>query len=256
MRTRTKTAITVAALVAGTALFIGTPGAIATQGQALLAGQDNTALHRTMVVNTPYMSLQDCDANDQFGLVGCGNYGVAGEGIYGGVSGHSDQHLGVLGTGSIGVLGDGFERGVLGEASDGGTGVFGHNRGTTGNGVWGQTGGVGSGVYGQATTNGVGVFGDSQSGPGLQGRSASGPALRVLGKATFSRSGIVTVAAGTASKTVSLAGVTTASMVIATAQQNGSVFVKAAVPAGGSFKLWLTGNAPAGGLKVAYFVLN
>jgi hypothetical protein len=38
-----------------------------------------------------------------------------------------------------------------------------------------------------------------------------------------------------------------------------SVSVKAAVPAvpsNGSFRILLTGNAPAGGLKVAYFVLN
>ena len=45
-------------------------------------------------------------------------------------------------------------------------------------------------------------------------------------------------------------------MVVATAQQNGTVLVKAAVPAGGSFTIFLTGNAPGSGLKVAYFVLN
>jgi hypothetical protein len=45
-------------------------------------------------------------------------------------------------------------------------------------------------------------------------------------------------------------------MVVATAQQNGSVFVKAAVPAAGSFTIFLNGNAPAGGFKVAYVVLN
>ena len=35
-----------------------------------------------------------------------------------------------------------------------------------------------------------------------------------------------------------------------------SVSVKAAVPGGGSFTIFLTGNAPAGGLRIAYFVLN
>ena len=45
-------------------------------------------------------------------------------------------------------------------------------------------------------------------------------------------------------------------MVLPTAQQNASVFVKAVVPASGSFTIRLTGNAPTGGLKVAYFVLN
>jgi hypothetical protein len=47
-------------------------------------------------------------------------------------------------------------------------------------------------------------------------------------------------------------------MIIATAQQSstGSPSVKAAVPGSGSFRIYLTGNAPATGLKVAYFVLN
>jgi hypothetical protein len=53
-----------------------------------------------------------------------------------------------------------------------------------------------------------------------------------------------------------LAGVSGSSMVVATAQQHTNVSVNGAVPSGGSFKLYLTGNAPAGGLKVAYFVLN
>jgi hypothetical protein len=80
--------------------------------------------------------------------------------------------------------------------------------------------------------------------------------LKVDGKAKFSRSGVTTIAAGTASTTVTLAGVTANSMVVATAQQSASVYVKAAVPAAGSFKIHLTGNAPGTGLKVAYFVLN
>jgi hypothetical protein len=45
-------------------------------------------------------------------------------------------------------------------------------------------------------------------------------------------------------------------MILATAQQKVPVYVKAAVPASGSFTIYLTGNAPSGGLKVAYFVLN
>jgi len=32
--------------------------------------------------------------------------------------------------------------------------------------------------------------------------------------------------------------------------------VKAAVPSSGSFKIVLTGKAPSGGLKIAYFVLD
>jgi hypothetical protein len=163
---------------------------------------------------------------------------------------------------SNGVEGHGGNNGVEGDIGTGGTaGVYGHASGTAGYGVAGSGP---TGVYGAGATAGVeggsgagsGVYGHAQGGIGVRAEATSGTALQVTGKAKFSRSGIVTVPAGSASTTVSLAGVTASSMVVATAQQNGSVFVKAAVPAGGSFKIFLTGNAPAGGLKVAYFVLN
>jgi hypothetical protein len=174
-----------------------------------------------------------------------------------GVYGESETGTGTYGLGGpTGVYGSGTNTGVEGSTGNGGTGVYGHNSGSTGIGVWGQTGGTGSAVFGEATVNGAGVFGKSQTGSALRGDSPSGTALEVNGKAKFSRSGVVTVAAGTASKAVSLAGVTASSMVVATAQQNGSVFVKAAVPAAGSFTIFLNGNAPGSGLKVAYFVLN
>jgi hypothetical protein len=134
--------------------------------------------------------------------------------------------------------------------------VYGHNSGSTGVGVYGKTGGVGSAVYGEATANGAGVFGDTTDGVGVQARSTNGTALNVLGKAKFSRSGVVTVAEGTSSKMVTLAGVTTASMVLATAQQAKAAHVKAAIPGSGTFTIRLTAKAPTGGLKVAYFVLN
>ena len=82
----------------------------------------------------------------------------------------------------------------------------------------------------------------------MQARSTNGTALNVIGKARFSRSGVVTISAGTSSKTVTLAGVTTASMIIATAQQNTTRLVKAAVPGTGSFVIKLNGTAPTGGL--------
>jgi hypothetical protein len=268
MHTRIRLAITVAALAAGTALF-GTPGAIATQGQPVLAGVENTATSPTLIANTNEVSLNDCEVVNNFvdsGLVACGFHGVSGLGGPTGVFG-SGSSAGVFGSGpSRGVLGTSSSTGVFGEASGSGRGVlgtssigygvFGTNTGSTGIGVYGKTGGTGSAVFGQATANGLGVFASSQSGTALRAASASGTALQVNGKAKFSRSGLTTIAAGTASKTISLAGVSTSSMVIATAQQNVNVFIKAAVPSGGSFKLWLNGNAPVGGLKVAYFVLN
>jgi hypothetical protein len=204
---------------------------------------------------------------DHDGLNGIGVWGQTnghGSGVFGeatgsgvGVFGKSTSNTGVYGTGNTtGVYGIGTNTGVEGSASAGGTGVYGHNAGSTGIGVHGQTGGSGSAVFGEATSIGVGVFGRAPYATALRSDSANGIALQVNGKAKFSRSGIATVAAGASSLNVSLPGVTTSSMVIATAQQNGNVSVKAAVPSGGSFKLFLTGNAPAGGLKVAYFVLN
>jgi hypothetical protein len=91
---------------------------------------------------------------------------------------------------------------------------------------------------------------------GVLADSSNGIALTVQGKATFSRSGIVTIPHGTDFLTVALAGVTIASMILATSQQNKGVYVRAAVPGTGSFTIRLTGNAPTGGLRVAYFVLN
>ena len=66
----------------------------------------------------------------------------------------------------------------------------------------------------------------------------------------------MTIPHGTDFLTVTHAGVTTASMILATSQQNKGVYVRAVVPGAGSFTIRLTGNAPSGGLRVAYFVLN
>jgi hypothetical protein len=141
------------------------------------------------------------------------------------------------------------------DAADG-TGVFGDSSFATGIGVEGDQSGSGSGVFGHATGVGVGVNGQSESGTGVYAQSNTGRALDVVGKARFSRSGVVSVAAGTSTRTVHVAGVTLASMVLATAQQAASVYVQAVVPAAGAFSIRLTGPAPSGGLKVAYFVLN
>jgi hypothetical protein len=313
MRIRVRTAVLVVALGAATALFIATPGAIATQDQAVVAGQVNTATSATVVHNTSSFNGQPVPCtvlNTYTGLRACGGdtgveahgglvavlgngsgtgvhglgktYGVegstsTGSGVFGqnsgstgigvegetggtgsGVYGHATKNgVGVYGESEAGTgtYGVGAIRGVQGTTSTG-SGVYGENTGSVGIGVEGKTGGTGSAMYGNATANGVGVFGKSQSGTALRADSPSGTALQVNGKTKFSRSGTTTISAGTASKTISLGGVTTSSMVIATAQQSLSVYVKAAVPASGSFKLVLTGNAPSGGLKVAYFVLN
>jgi hypothetical protein len=157
----------------------------------------------------------------------------------------------------IGMIVTGEDIALAGNAdADGGTGVFGNSSFDTGIGVEGDQSGSGSGVFGHATGAGVGVNGQSTSGTGVYAQSSNGRALDVVGKARFSRSGVITIVAGTSSRTVQLAGVTKASMVLATAQQVTAVSVQAAVPAAGAFDIQLTGPAPSGGLRVAYFILN
>jgi hypothetical protein len=194
---------------------------------------------------------------------GVGLYGRAdnGNGLSGfslsggdGVTGSSLTGSGVKGTGpTSGVLGDSASTGVYGRGGENGVqaegGTFGVFATASDYGIYARGGQ--HGVFGQSTQAGGAGIDAASSGGGL--------ALRVTGKAQFNRSGVVTVAAGTSSKTVTLTGVTAGSMILATAQQAAAVSVKAAVPAApsnGSFRIILTGNAPDGGLKVAYFVLN
>ena len=159
--------------------------------------------------------------------------------------------------GGTGMIATGDATGLAAVAdADGGTSVYGLQTNATGIGVEGDVTGSGSGVYGHASGAGVGVNGQSDTGVGVEARAGTGTALKVDGKASFSRSGVVTIAAGTSSRTVQLAGVSTSSMVLATAQQTATVYVKAAVPTTGKFSIRLTGPAPSGGIKVAYFVLN
>lgn len=278
-------------LTASIVVFGATPGAVAVQGQSLIAGDPNTETSPTLVRNTAStITADDCIPYTDSALVGCGQTGLAGRasqtGVFasGGVYGVDARGktavlaVGDASSGSVGVSASGSANGVYAAAN--GTGVFGY--GTTGVSGQGSTG-----VYGKGTENGVqadggtfgvfatgteygvyargtahGVYGEATAvgGAGVDAAGSSGAlALRVTGKATFSRSGVVTVGAGTAAKTVTLSGVSASSMILATAQQSSSVSVKAAVPAvpsNGSFRILLTGNAPAGGLKVAYFVLN
>ena len=228
------------AVLAGVVAGLTVTPAAASQGQAVVAGESNTETSGTLMANTSTdAGDNECQASNGSGLTGCGNVGLIGSGTITGVSG----------TGPVyGVVGQTF-------TADG-TGVRGHSDAGTGIGVQGDSNGVGSGVYGLANANGVGVFGDTVNGTGVIARSTNGNALDVRGKAVFSRSGVVTVAAGAVSRKITLAGVTAASMILATAQQDGAVFVRSAVPASGSFTIRLTGKAPAAGLKVAYFVLN
>ena len=233
----------------------------------------------------------EAQANDQYGV-----YGTAadGTGVYGisttgtGVDGESTDGYGVYGSGDTGVFGIGPTYGVSGSGS---TGVIGNG---TAIGVQGRADGAGSiiGVSAlltnptntsaalQAQTAGTGsaveasIDNTSNASPALSATTngtgaaisasttGTGPALAVDGVATFSRSGIATVA-GTSSRSadkIKVTGValTSSSLVLATPQDYvAGVAVAAVVPkvSSSSFDIYLT-EAVEVSLDVAWFVIG
>jgi hypothetical protein len=169
-------------------------------------------------------------------------------------------------SGGSGVYGenDGTGYGTSGRAITG-TGVFGEGlTGVRGNSLGAADGVDGtannsccSAVYGQNSGTGNGVAGRADSGTGVLAASTGGIALKVTGKATFSTSGVAVVPTGSTHVKVTMAGATTSSMILATVQQAGGFYVKYALPASGSFTIFLN-KAPTSPttVKVAYFVLN
>jgi hypothetical protein len=152
-------------------------------------------------------------------LVGTGVWGDSGD-------------LGVYGSGAVGVEGDTF--------AEHGIGVLG----------WGQalaTVGV-EGIAGGPST--IGVHAVSPNG------AIDRTALRVTGKAIFSRSGRTAISAGHSSKVVSLAGVTGGSLIFAVLASNrAGRWIRAVVPATGKFTIVLN-TTVSRSTAVAWFVLN
>jgi len=271
MRSRINAASVVAvAVLAIAALFHGSSGADATQGQAIVAGVlDQSETEATAVYNTNsgYTSCGS-DAHLNFGAFqGCGTIGLIGNGrsanLVGGtgVEGYGDVY-GVRGQsgdkpGATGVYGVSFTH--VGVTGEGVTGVL----GTSGSGV-GVSGKGGDGVYGEGSENGVhaqggtfgvfadgddygvygrghnyGVFGQAQNSTGIgvaaSASTPSGRALSVQGKAEFSRSGKAVVPGTAASPRsfVVVAGLalSTKSLVLVTPQAAiAGVFVIGVVP--------------------------
>ncbi len=154
--------------------------------------------------------------------------------------------------------------GVYGVSSHG-TGILGI--GDNGNGVVGQTNGpgkigasgidangTGTGVFGQSD-KGKAVWGSSQHGTGVHCSSEHGIALQVNGKARFTNSGVIVVPSGQQSITHSFAGVTAASIVLATIQtpQSG-LFIEGAQPGTGGFTLTFS-KKTSGELRVGWMLL-
>jgi hypothetical protein len=166
-------------------------------------------------------------------------------------------------TGESAILADASSgSGVQGFATGAGTGVNGTGGASNGPGVQGTGGGTGNGVSG---------FGGSGGGNGVEGQAGSaagagvlafngfgGTALQVNGIAAFRRSGLFTVAAGSSSGTVFGVTLSSASLVLATLQQDrAGVWVRSVVPntAPGAFTIHLN-KAVTASITVAWFVVN
>ena len=217
--------------------------AAATQGKPVILGKDNTgATSRTGIIATG-------QADGVFGQGSGTGTGVVG-------AGGSSNGVGVQGTGGFGG-----GSGVVGGGGAGG-GVFGVGAPTKGIGVTGAGGGAGTsvlGVGGFAGGDGIKGRAMSAAGAGMLAESAvGGTALRVSGSAEFSRSGVLTVAAGSSSATQTGIALTAASLVLATLQQDvAGVWVRSAVPnvTAKSFTVHLS-KAVSATAKVAWFVVN
>jgi hypothetical protein len=202
-----------------------------------------------------------------------GGPGVTGTG--GGKNGPGIAGLGAgLGAGLSGTGGPDGGPGVAGLGAGLGAGLSGTGGPDGGPGVTGTGSGIEFGIQGfggRADGGGGGVLGESSSGTGVHGKSAAagaagvlaentsgGPALRVAGPAVFGRSGVMTVGAGSSSVTKRKVALTTASLVLATLQDDvPGVWVRSAVPNvdGHSFTVHLSATVKAS-TKVAWFVVN
>ena len=187
---------------------------------------------------------------------GGGNAGVfatssSGEGVYAQSGGTAGTDPGTTQHGVHGVTSAAGYCGVFGEYVGSGTAaaVQGTNTSGRGQGVvgFGQTG-----VWGLALTGGTGV----EASTALDG---TGIALNAIGPTQFSLSGLVSIAAGKTSATVSGVSLRSGSLVLATVQNDAGVSVKFATPTVKKSKITITlsGAVPAGKTaNVAWFVVN
>jgi hypothetical protein len=147
----------------------------------------------------------------------------------------SGQGIGVRGSGRLGVLGEGTQTGVAGE---GFIGVLGTTSST------------------QDQQRGVGVWAQAET-PGSTALRADGPS-HFNGVTTFSRSGVVTVRAGSVSVTKTAVAAGPDTVILATLQRRVAHVHLHAVetdPAAGSFTIFLTA-APPLDVPIGWFALG
>jgi hypothetical protein len=252
-------------LVALIAHVLGRPLATrAANGDPVLVGNAHTGTQTTQLTNTnggTAFFAQTTGTNEPgVGAIAA----VNNDGI--GIEAHSDSDAGVFATSvvgpaviatsndNVGVRGLAtFASGIYGSSGEAPnqpaskTGVFGYGAfDASSRGVLGQSG------------PGTGVHGFASSGTGVHAQTLTGTALRVTGRATFSRSGRLTLAAGQSSITKSGIQLTSASLVLAVLQTNRvGIFVRAVAPSPStsSFTIYLNAAVP-GTTHVAWFVLN
>jgi len=235
------------AVLTAEALARPSPASAASGGNVIL-GQTNAETLGTGITNSSDggTGLFAEATGSGVGLIGITD---SGKGVQGVANGDGDGVRGQTDSGS--------RSGVVGVNAGGGNGVFGQVSNSGSSGVYGQNDGTGFGVAGRAAS-GVGALGDSANGVGVWANSQNATALKVTGKAKFSRSGVLTIAAGKSSATQTGVQLTSASLVLATLQQDRrGVWVRSAVPkvSAHSFTVHLSRTVPAR-TKVAWFVVN
>jgi len=232
-----------AALAASAALPLTTLAADG--GPVVLGTAANDATTTTGIANTPpnIDAFTAAAAGTGFGLTGSstGGAGIVGWSISASpyLTPADGAYTGIYGWAPAGTVDGPVGVGVLGQSDD-----------------WGVFGNGTVGVYGYGTFGVVGESASTAAGVTAYARSATDLALDVVGKVRFSRSGRSSVAAGQSTKTVSLAGVSSSSRIFAVLHSNrSSRWVRAVVPATGSFKIYLNGTVSSS-TYVAWFVLN
>ena len=197
------------------------------------------------------------------GALGHFQAGVYGEGGYG-VWGHSQFGFGVTGSSEsdCGVDGSSYSStspGVYGVNIGGSTGVQGYSGPTT---MPRPAAPAKTGVHGYAAQDAtaVGVSGQSPNGTGVLASTTTGTALRVAGKAKFSRSGRASVPKGKTNADITVPGGLAANSVVhATLQTYRAGVAIAAVrtnyPSAGKARIYLTKVASASAsTSVGWFV--
>lgn len=247
---RSRRAVLAAAAGSAAALAVSTirPGSVAAVAANMQTETDNATSAPTGVTNSADDHLQALfghAATDGNGVEGTS---VKGHGARGISSDTSDPATNVSNAGVVGVAGS--LQSIPSNIAL--TGVFGFadaspTQGFVGAGVWGDSpdiGVIGSGSVGVLGFAPVGVVGETDTSGGIgvvaANDVADALALRVIGRAEFTRSGRTTIAAGKASKAVTLAGCTSSTLVIANlAASRTGRWVRAVVPASGKFTIYL-----------------